>query len=153
MIPKSIRVELLKQHAELRTLMAVAHGLAKRVRQGEPLRQELKESALRVLAALRTHNDREERLLREIAPLTRRLGVPQIEIMNEVHFEEHKAIHVALLDINLDADDYWAAKNLADALDKVESHVALEERAFDGSGTWREEDTIPDGALLPPADR
>jgi hypothetical protein len=145
MIPKSIRVELLKQHAELRTLMAVAHDLAKRVRQGEPLRRELKESAFRVMDTLRTHNDREERLLREIACVTRRLRSPRIEIMNEVHFEEHKALHVALLDINLDADNYWAAKNLADALDRLESHMALEEREFDGSGTWKdEEDTISD---------
>lgn len=143
MLPRTIRVELLKQHAELREVIAAARRVAERTRAGESTRQELKALALRVLNELREHNDREERLLRSARTKAEDLKSASVETIYEKHFEEHKALSAALLDIRLDDDDYWAAKNLIDALDCIGAHMAREEETLACANTWGEEDTRP----------
>jgi hypothetical protein len=143
MVPKEILVELQKQHAQLREMIAAARHIAGRVRAGESLRQELKASALRVKNELDVHNNREEELLRWMVTPPRKPGAPPVDIMNQQHFEEHRALRDAIFDVNLDPDDRWAAKTLMDALDRVVDHMAREETSFGWSDTWGEEETLP----------
>lgn len=130
MVPRTIRVELLKQHAQLREVIAAARRVAERTRAGESTRQELKAIALRVRNELGEHNDREERLLRSAVAMTDGLESANVETVYEKHFEEHKALTAALRDIRWEADDYWAAKNLMDALDCIGAHMDREEETF-----------------------
>jgi iron-sulfur cluster repair protein YtfE (RIC family) len=143
MIPKTIRNELLREHAHLREMIADTRRIALRVRADDPLREELKASALRVLNDLSAHNNREEELLRAVVAAARGSGAPRTEVMNRQHFEEHRAIHAALVAIHLDRNGPGAAKSLLDALNRVVDHMAHEEEIFGSSDEWRDEDTLP----------
>jgi hypothetical protein len=71
------------------------------------------------------------------------LGAPHGDVMNQRDFEEHRALRDALLDVNLDPDDCWAAKTLMDAFDRVVDHMAREEESFGCSEARGEEETEP----------
>jgi len=143
MTPKEIRIELLRQHAELRHMIEAARRIAGRLRAGESLRQELKASANRLDNELDEHNRCEEQWLREVFPAAGTSTDHHAEIMTKRHFEEHRTLHKALLDVNLEPDDAWAARNFMDALDCVVDHMTREESTFADLDAWTDEDTQP----------
>ena len=143
MTPRETWIELLRQHAELRQMLEQTRVIARRVREGESLRGELKASASLLSDALSAHNTREEELLRGMICTVEADGSARTEIMNEQHFEEHSVLHAALLDVQLDPDDYWVAKTLTDALDHLLDHMGHEEKSFVSSDVSQDDDTKP----------
>jgi iron-sulfur cluster repair protein YtfE (RIC family) len=136
-------VELLRQHAELRQLLEQTRLVARRLREGESLRGELKASASLLGEALSAHNNREEELLRAMIGRVEAEGAARTELMNEQHFEEHTALRAALLDVQLDPDDHWVAKTMMDALDQLLDHMGHEEKSFVTSDVSQDDDTKP----------
>src|SRR5579864_9125653 len=144
MTPNEIRTILLGEHAELRPLIDLVRQIALRLGAGEPLRGELRASALRLSDALSTHNASEENLLRGATNVG---GIPIVlensETMSAQHFGEHKALHVALVEVNLDPSDRLVAKGVIAALDRVLDHMAREEEELAEAFDEEEEDTEP----------
>jgi hypothetical protein len=104
---------------------------------------ELKAVVLRLTDAVQAHNNREEELLRaeSSSGASPRAGHP--ELMTKQHFEEHKALHSTLLDVQLNPDDVRVAKMMLHALDRVIDHMAVEEQSFAFRDPSHEEDTKP----------
>ena len=129
MTPSQVRSELLRQHADLRQLMEAAREIARRVREGESLRRQLQASTLRLADALNAHNRREEELL---PALTADGGWAPAdpEGVNQRHFEEHKTLHGALVEVSTEPNAGWVAGHLVLALDTLLEHMANEERTF-----------------------
>jgi hypothetical protein len=139
-----VRIELLRQHADLRHMIGATREIAGRAQEGESLRQQLQASVLRLAAALGTHNQREEELLRSV---TTSDGWPRsaTESLNQRHFEEHKALHAALVEVTVDPNVRWVARHLGEALDTIVEHMAHEESTFLNQGVLSddERDTDP----------
>ena len=143
MTPRQTRIELLRQHAEISQLIAEARRVSVRVQAGELLRRDLKAVVLHLTDAVQAHNHREEDLLRaeSLSGASPRAEHP--ELMTKQHFEEHKALHSALLDVQLNPDDVHVAKAMLQALDSVIDHMASEEQSFAFRDASYEEDTKP----------
>jgi hypothetical protein len=144
MTPKQIYIEILRQHAELREMMAAAKWVAQQVAAGKAPRRELKATVTQFMDALDVHNNREEELLRNVAISHRGSAMAEAELLGTPHFEEHKALRFALLDLQLDTADFRLARAIEQALDRVAGHMDLEEGALVRDDNTREdEDTSP----------
>jgi hypothetical protein len=132
MKPSEIRAELLEQHAHVRDLMdatqAIVAGLRSRARTDADA---LRLSLAHLTDALRTHNLREETLLRDVLPSVDAWGSARTAIMTEEHMAEHARLHAVLPEIEGPAFELGAAGILS-LLERIRAHMDLEEAAFLG---------------------
>src|ERR1035438_395345 len=94
-----IRAELLQDHRRLCAMIDTARQVADRGTAGERIADELRGEIIRLADALRTHNLREEKLLRNVLPSVDAWGCARAEIMTEEHVLEHQELFAALLGI------------------------------------------------------
>jgi hypothetical protein len=132
-----IRVELLEQHGDIRAAMAdVSREL------GAPKGERLRGLLAKLADVVRRHNRREEELLRDVVPTIDAWGKARDEIMREEHVKEHEALWSGLIEAGV-ADDAAAAERRARALlDRLEVHMAKEEKSF------LNEDVLRDDVVL-----
>jgi hypothetical protein len=98
--------------------------------------------------ALRAHNHREEELLRGMTA-NGGLDHSDAESVNRRHFDEHEALHTAMVEVSLDPDVRRSAGRLAASLDTILEHMAIEESTFlRGFPLDSEADTDPYGARV-----
>jgi hypothetical protein len=149
MTPSHMGSELSRQHAELRQMIEAAREVARRAPEEESLRRKLQADTLQLAEALSAHNQYEEELLRAVTVSGWARADP--ESMNQHHFEEHKALHAALVEVSVDPNVKWVAGHLAVALDRIVEHMAQEESTFLDQGFLPndEPDTEPYGSPAP----
>jgi hypothetical protein len=127
-------------------MIDAARVIACGAHEGESLRRQLQARVLRLADALSAHNQSEEELLRAV---TTDGGWARAdpESMNQRHFEWHKALHAALVEVSVDPNVQRVAGHLVAALDTILQHMNHEERTLLDRGLLRDDeaDTDPCG--------
>jgi hypothetical protein len=95
-------------------------------------------SLLHLANALRTHNLREEALLKDIILSTDAWGAARAAIMTEAHVKEHARLCEALLEIPY-APVELARSAIAAVVDSIREHMDREEEAFLGEDVLRDD--------------
>lgn len=139
-----IRAELLLQHAELRRLVRDVLDATERWKSGQS-RDDLHRALGRLSSLVRTHNAREEELLRTIMPGIDAWGPVRAALMLDEHVREHEDLLRALLETSVAPDASDAAPALADLAARMLQHMEREEKTFLGEDLLRDE-------LGPPTD-
>jgi hemerythrin len=99
MSPTDVRAELLRQHAELRDMIATVQRVAERASKGTASREELLADVTRLADALGRHNRFEEEWLRTIEPKVDGPTRADMDVLLEAHAREHEELHAAVVGI------------------------------------------------------
>ena len=145
MKPSEIRGELLQQHAHIRTIMDVTLTIAKGARVAAPDRGDLQGCVIRLADALRTHNQREEDLLRDLIPSVDAWGPARAAIMTEEHQREHDRLDAALQGVPRTPIEFGAAGIVA-LVHLIRQHMDREEAAFLGEDVLRDDVVVSNQA-------
>ncbi len=129
MKPSEIRGELLKEQAQIRTMLDVTLTFAERPRVDAPGCDDLQEHLVRLTDAIRMHNLREEALLRDLIPSVDAWGPARAAIMVEEHVREHERLYAALLGIPCTPAEF-AAAGVAALVHLIGEHMDREEPPF-----------------------
>jgi iron-sulfur cluster repair protein YtfE (RIC family) len=138
---ESIRIELLGQHEQLRATMRDVRALLARAARGEAVGGEVRQGLTRLEEQLRTHNLREEDLLRDVVPKLDAWGPARAEIMDEQHAAEHEALYGSLERLRA-ASPEKVGEELATLFGRLLAHMDREE------GTFLGEDLLKDDAVV-----
>lgn len=144
MKPSEIRMELLKQHQELREIIEEARTAAERCACGEPARGDLQRCLVRLTDGVRLHNAREEDLMRGIFPTLDAWGPARADVMLEEHMREHKELYTALVSAHSDGDAKVSSASAIFLVDQMLVHMSREEKAFLGEDVLSDEGALPD---------
>jgi len=142
MSPNEIRGELLEQHAKLRGMIGEVQRAVGCAHESEAMRSELRACMDRLSLALRTHNHREEELLKGILVTVDAWGPVRAEIMSEQHAAEHVELYAVLSDANVTSRTAIVDGVLHAGLDRVLEHMAREEIAFLGEDVLRDDSVV-----------
>jgi hypothetical protein len=138
-----IRAELLEQHRNIRSEIAVVRSVAELAREGAPVREELAAAVALLASAVQHHNAREEELLGLLLRKVDAWGWARTEIMTGEHASEHAEIHAALLGVPTTIDEF-AGSAVAVVLDRLVEHMSREEKAFLNEETLRDDEVAVD---------
>jgi Hemerythrin HHE cation binding domain len=138
MKPSEIRNELLHQHAQIRIMIDVTLTIAEGARVGAPGRGDLQGCVVRLADALRTHNQREEALLRDLIPSIDAWGPARAAIMTEEHKREHDRLDAAMLGVPCTPVEFAAAGIVA-LVELIRQHMDREEAVFLGEDVLRDD--------------
>ena len=138
MKPSEARSELLEQHARIRTIMDVTLTIAKGAGVGASDRSDLHACVVRLADALRTHNEREEELLRDFISAVDAWGPARAAIMTEEHEREHDRLDAALLGVPRTPIEFAVAGIVA-LVALIRQHMDREEAAFLGEDVLRDD--------------
>ncbi len=136
---RTIRAELLQQHADVRATMKVVEQAALACRQGQSDASHLAIAVAQLAAALRAHNAREEHLLRDLLPTIDAWGPGRAETMSDAHTREHEEVVQGLLATMAAPDARAAASAALEHLARIETHMAREEKDFLGAEVLSDE--------------
>jgi hypothetical protein len=143
MKPSEIRTELLEQHRAIRTLMVETKAIAVRWRAGEGDGDELRQSVLRLADRIRTHNLREEELLRDLIPNADAWGPARAAMMADEHVREHARLHTALLGLPSTSAE-MAGAGIVALMALLRDHMDREEVVFLCEDVLRDDIVIAD---------
>jgi hypothetical protein len=129
MKPSEIRHELLEQHSRIRIMTEVIQTIAKGIRDGNGGCGDLTECLVRLAEAVRSHNLREEALLRDLVRSIDAWGEAREAIMTEEHVQEHARLDTALRGIS-EASPEIAAVGVLALLRLIREHMKREEAVF-----------------------
>jgi iron-sulfur cluster repair protein YtfE (RIC family) len=130
MKPSQIRTELLAQHEGLRGLIGAARAVVAVLRETGQRREELRGGVESITAALRSHNQREESVLRTVLQAGDSEGAARAELVDASHIEEHTGLLAALFATGGASDAELAGKGVLDVLDRILLHMAHEEETL-----------------------
>ena len=136
MKPSEIRGELLRQHAQIRIMMDVTLTIAKGARLGAPGRGDLQGCLVRLADALRTHNQREEALLRDIIPSVDAWGPARAAIMTEEQRTRSARRRASGYPVHASR---VRSRGDRRAVDLIRQHMDREEAAFLGEDVLRDD--------------
>jgi hypothetical protein len=141
MNPSDIRLELLRQHDEIREAIAETRDAADG---GTSSLSDLRDKTLRLAERLRRHNRQEEELLQGLLRTVDAWGPLRVQIMNEQHAAEHQQILGALLSaaIALEVAPFLAI--VLPAIDRVLEHMAYEENFILSEDILRDDPVVID---------
>jgi hypothetical protein len=100
MEPMPTSVEILRQHGELRRLIADVEGVAEQASNGGALRDNLRAAVRQLGEALERHNAFEEQWLRTIDANIEGPARAELDALYEAHEREHEELHAAVLAIS-----------------------------------------------------
>jgi hypothetical protein len=129
MKPTQVRAELLRQHAELRGLIADVRGIAERASNGAAARDELHVAVIRLAGALCRHNLYEEEWLRTMDSKVDGQTRADIDVLLEAHVREHEELHAVVSGIPR-MPVKFASVDVAVLLNGVLEHMAEEEASL-----------------------
>lgn len=133
----AIRAALLRDHDDLRARMRVIRAIAGN-------RDELRRLLTMLTDAVRKHNAREEAMLAKVFPDLDAWGPVRRSIMDEEHILEHERLVDALVETAANEDPAAAANIALRLFEKMEAHMAREERVFLSEEVLTDEDVPPD---------
>lgn len=125
-----VRDELLSQHASLRGRLEAARLSVIRWADGEVPRTHVRDELAGLAEALRSHNLREERALRELVRSVDAWGPARVEIMDEAHIREHRELYEAAIAIGQTSDPREGRRALEELREHLLEHMDHEERSF-----------------------
>jgi hypothetical protein len=138
MKPTPVRAELLRQHTELRDLIADVRGIAERASKGAAVRDELQAAVIRLAGALCRHNLFEEEWLRTMDAKVDGRTRADIDVLLDAHVREHQELHEAVVGIPR-MPIKFAGVDVAVLLNGVLEHMADEERSLFSEDVMRDE--------------
>jgi|ERR1019366_1192107 hypothetical protein len=141
MNPSEVRGELLEQHADLRAMIGEVRRAVRCAHESEAMRCALRARIESLSLALRTHNHREEEILRGILVTVDAWGPVRVEIMSEQHVAEHGELY-GVLHANVTSHTAVDDRVLDAGLDRVLEHMAREEIAFLGEDVLRDDSVV-----------
>jgi hypothetical protein len=144
MKPSEIRDELLSQHEGVRGHLDAAQRAATRWTRGEASWSHVRDELARLSDALRAHNLREERALRDLIRCVDACGPAREEMMDDEHVREHREIHDTLVRIGQAQEPGEGARELERFSNKLLAHMTWEEKAFLNETVLRDEDVAID---------
>jgi iron-sulfur cluster repair protein YtfE (RIC family) len=144
MTSAEIRDELLSQHAALRGRLEAARLAVNRWASGEAPQARLREELAELASALRSHNLREERALRELIRAVDAWGPARLEIMEEAHVREHQHLFEAVLAVGEALDPREGVGELERLRTRLLEHMAREEETFLNASVLRDDDVAID---------
>jgi hypothetical protein len=138
MKPSEIRGELLREHAQIRLMLDVTLTFAEVLHVDAPGCDDLREHLVRLADAIRTHNLREEALLRDLIPSVDAWGPARVAVMVEEHIQEHERLYAALLGIPGTPAEF-AVAGVGALVRLIGEHMDREEVAFLGEDVLRDD--------------
>ncbi len=142
MTPSQIRATFLGEHAGLRVLVDRARGAVVRARETRKLPADLQSCLEELTTALRTHNEREEVVLRAVIQDVDAWGPARAALMDESHVEEHEDLLGALLATSGTSDPEAIARDVVSVLDRLEAHMVREEEVLLAEDVLRDDDVV-----------
>jgi hemerythrin len=142
--PSDIRIELLRQHEDLRARMRVLRAVTERCLAGEDGHAELRRLLTALTDAVRAHNAREEQLMSKVFPDLDAWGPVRHDVMNEEHIQEHEKLVNALVDMYAESDPKASARVVLTLFDEMTQHMEREEKAFLGENVLDDDEKPPD---------
>ncbi len=142
--PSDIRIELLRQHEDLRARMRVLRAVTERCLAGEGAHAELRRLLTGLTDAVRAHNAREEQLMSTVLPALDGWGPVRQEVMSEQHIEEHEKLVNALVDTYAESDPKAVARVVVGLFDEMTLHMEREESVFLGENVLNDDEKPPD---------
>lgn len=130
MSPSKIRAELLGQHAEIRQHLVATRNAADRLKAGEPADDELRAALVRLGAAVRLHNAREEELLEDLIRTVDAWGDVRAEVLAAEHKKEHHQMFVTLVKAGASTDPAQAIALAEELVSAMLEHMAVEEKVL-----------------------
>jgi hypothetical protein len=125
-----IRDELIAQHVGLRAHLGTAQRVAERWARGEASQSHVREALAQVADALREHNLREERALRELIRTCDAWGPAREGIMDDEHVREHREMFDTLIEVSRAQDPREGGRELEKFCAGMLAHMTWEEKAF-----------------------
>jgi hemerythrin len=138
MKPSEIRGELLREHAQIRTMLDVTLTFTEVSHVDAPGCDDLREHLVRLTDTIRAHNLREEALLRDLIPTVDAWGPARAAVMIEEHNQEHERLYAALFGIPCTPAEF-AVAGVATLVDLIREHMDREEAAFLGEDVLRDD--------------
>jgi hypothetical protein len=126
-----IRAEVLRQHAQLRTMITDLRLVAKQASDGAPLQEELRAGLVGLAGAVLQHNILEEKWLEDTGTDVDASSPARANGLSEEHANEHEELYAALVGIGHTPIEF-AGAGVAVLLDGILEHMAREEKAFLG---------------------
>jgi hypothetical protein len=139
MTPSEIREELLSQHASIRGRLEAARLSVVRWVGGEVPQMHVREELAGLAEALRSHNLREERVLREAVRTADAWGPTRVEIMEEEHIREHRELYEAVVAISQAQDPLDGQRTLERYRRRLLEHIDREEETFLNASVLRDD--------------
>jgi hypothetical protein len=130
MKPSEIHDELLSQHENLRAHVDASRLAAERWVRGEVNRSHVRDELARLADALRSHNLREERALRELMRSIDAWGPVREHIMDDEHVSEHREMLDTLIQVGQAQDPGEGSRELEKFSTKLLAHMTWEEKSF-----------------------
>jgi hypothetical protein len=137
-----IRVEVVRQHAELRTMIRDLRRVADQVVDGAPLYEELRAGVIGLAGALLQHNILEEKWLEETAPGVDASNPARANIVSEEHANEREELYAALVGIPRTPLEF-AGGGVTVLLDSILEHMAREETTLLGDDVSHDHVVVP----------
>jgi hypothetical protein len=139
MNPSEIYCELLSQHEDLRARVDASRRAAERWGRGEVSRSQVRDELARLADALRSHNLREERALRELMRSLDAWGPVREYIMDDEHVSEHREMLDTLVRVSQTPDPGEGGRELEKFCTKLLAHMTWEEKAFLNASVLRDD--------------
>jgi hypothetical protein len=130
MKPSEIREELIAQHAGLRANVGTARLAAEKWGRGEMSQSHVRDVLAELADALREHNLREERALRELVCSIDAGGAAREGIMEDEHIDEHREMFDTLIQVSQTEDPGEGGRGLEKFCARMLDHMTWEEKAF-----------------------
>jgi hypothetical protein len=139
MKPSQIRDELIAQHAGLRAQVDTARLAAEKWARGEMSQSHVRDVLAVFADALREHNLREERALRELIHSIGEGGPVREGIMDDEHIDEHRDMFDTLIQVSQAQDPREGGRGLEKFCARMLDHMTWEEKAFLNATVLRDE--------------
>jgi len=130
MTPGETRDVLLADHTGLRAHADAARQMVELWTRGEAKWLQVRDELARLADALRSHNLREERALRDLICSPDASGAARAHVMDEAHVSEHRDTFDALIRVSQGRDPGREGPHLEALLSRLLGHMAWEERSF-----------------------
>lgn len=132
---KEIRTTLLQQHADIRACIEVTRRAVSDAKLDDAV---LRDSLSRLADVVRMHNAAEEEALQKVLPTIDAWGAVRKDVMVAEHVNEHSEIYGALVGAGRLSPGETKV-NISELLDKMSSHMDLEEKTFLGADLLTED--------------
>lgn len=141
MKPSRIRDELIAQHTGLRAHVGTARLAAEKWARGEVSQSHVRDVLAELADALREHNLREERALRELVRSMDDGGAARAGIMDDEHIDEHRDMLDTLIQVSQAQDPGEGGRGLEKFCARMLDHMTWEEKAFLNATVLRDDNT------------
>ncbi len=141
MSPSEIRLELLRQHEEIRLIIAEVRKAVART--GPSALNDVRACTLHLADLVRRHNRQEEEMLQGLRTIDA-WGSVRADFMSEQHAAEHQDLWGSLLDASLALEVPSFQEVVLPAIDRLLQHMDREEKVGLSENVLRDDSVVID---------